>query len=294
MFLRTSGEGVDRGRETEAKGDLEVARSLSSAVEQITARSPAAPASDSPPALGIADGMTTNGTYAFLVAMRESRRPGALAIVTSVQEACRAGMGSLMAYRDHRYADVVRANVIRTTGSLEAGEALRVQYAQLIQARCQDARGTELEQPMPGDPYGEKIAEARKKEFSRTYPVEAFIAMIEQGQLAAIHEGLALWPYFEGVYYSVDSEDFRIYGQAMRIAAFRATSDPASQNPDLRLMAGCLADGICDGRIESLELQGWPEGAAQRGKALALAEKMTRAFQQNDLRPFLPRKKKSG
>lgn len=236
----------------------------------------------------IAEGMTTHDTYAFVTALRKSKERGALAVVAEIQDACRAGMGALMRYREQEHRDVIRARLTKSAGSAEEGEALRARYAQLMEARCRDtASDHSLEEPLEGGDEARVRLTLQnggdpKAWFRLTY------SMAEQGVLAAAHKTLWPWPFFEEKRYGFDEERTMLIA-ALEVAAYRTTSDPSRKDSDLRLMALCIDQGLCDGSVESYWLDQWPEGSEKRAQAMALADRVTRAFQRNDIRAFLPK-----
>lgn len=254
-----------------------------------TARDTRASEASAPrPSPGIADGMTTQETYAFVVEQHRRRQRGSFAVATYVQDACRAGMGALLRYRDRSSPEAIQRRLQRSTGSVEQGEALQARYAQQMEARCrQVAADDAIDTPLAGDTDGEKLHDVRRKGMTPQRSIEAFLLLAQQGQLAAGREWLMFWPYFEGQLFK-SGDDVDVYIAAMNVAAFRATADPARADTDLRLMAGCLSYGVCDGRIESIWFGGWPEGSDRRLRAESLAERLTRALARNDLPSFLP------
>lgn len=236
----------------------------------------------------IAEGMTTHDTYAFVTALRKSKERGALAVVADIQDACRAGMGALMRYREREHRDAIDARLTQTAGSAEEGEALRARYAQLMEARCHDtASDHSLEEPLEG---GDE-ARVRLTLHNGGDPKAWFrliYSMAEQGVLAASHQTLVLWPFFEEKRYGYDEERTMLVA-AIEVAAYRTTSDPSRKDSDLRLMALCIDHGTCGGDVEPYWFARWPEGSEKRAQAMALADRLTRVFQRNDIRAFLPK-----
>lgn len=237
----------------------------------------------------IAEGMTTHDTYAFVTALRKSKERGALAVVADIQDACRAGMGALMRYREQEHRDAIGARLAQTVGSAEKGEALQARYAQLIEARCRDtASDSSLEEPIAGDEEGAKVRLTLHNAHDPKSQFKVIYAMAEQGLLAAAHKTLWPWPFFEEKRYGFDEERTMLIA-AIEVAAYRTSSDPSRRDSDLRLMALCIEDGMCDGKFESYWFARWPEGSEKRAQAMALADRVTRAFLRNDIRAFLPK-----
>ena len=184
--------------------------------------------------------------------------------------------------------EAISARLTRTAGSAEEGEAIRSRYAQLMEARCRDtASDRSLEEPLEGGDEARVRLTLQnggdpKAWFRLTY------SMAEQGVLAAAHKTLWPWPFFEEKRYGFDEERTMLIA-ALEVAAYRTTSDPSRRDSDLRLMALCIGHGMCGGSVDSYWFDQWPEGSEKRAQAMALADRVTRAFQRNDIRAFLPK-----
>jgi len=234
----------------------------------------------------LAKGMLDPNPLAFVTQQHALAKPGSFANAEQVTYQCREANQHAAKAR----AEDAVARAVSLGRDPAAFQARFIQAQQAVRSRCGDFRHeVPADRPLEADAYAAKFSKARSGLFKMDEDFAAnLIELASQGQMASAYFSLATLPRFQGESFS-SPEDKAIFREAVRLAAFKATSVDGDQGNDLRTLTACLATGVCDGSFESYALINWPEGSVQREKALALSKRMEAVFRANDIRAWIER-----
>lgn len=167
-------------------------------------------------------------------------------------------------------------------------QARFIEAQQMVRSRCESFRqDVAADQALEGDSNAASYQKARVDMFKMDASTPAaLLELARQGQLASAALILANIPRFQGEDFK-GAEASEIFQSAVLLASFNATSVQADRARDLRMYSACLQTGVCDGDFATYALRKWPEGSAQREKALALAARMEAVFRSNSIADWI-------
>lgn len=226
--------------------------------------------------------MTTSEPLAFVTQLRARGGPGAFAMADQVTVACREALGALNYFNDPGNSAEIAQQLAKRGSASGRFQSAQASAAQSLESRCRPfEQPLESDEPKADDASGAAYRTAQAELLSHGKGSKAALQeLTRQGQLLSASDALRGRFQLEGVP-SASREDRDLLMRGMTLAAFRASSDPANQANDLRVMTECLKTGMCDGSYESVLLGDWPEQSEQRARALAIAKRLEKAFAEN-------------